>query len=182
MKIYTKTGDSGKTGLFGGERVDKNNERLEAYGTIDELNSLFGVILAESLNEKTNGILNKIQQTLFVIGSELATPSSVKSTIIPELKEEEIKYLEACIDELDGNLKPLKSFILPGGSKSASLLHYARTVCRRAERNISAVNVNNEINNTILAYMNRLSDLLFVLARYENMMNNTPEIEWKPRG
>jgi cob(I)alamin adenosyltransferase len=182
MKIYTKTGDSGKTGLFGGARVDKNNARIEAYGTIDELNSLIGVILSSEINEKNRTILNRVQQTLFTVGSELATPSDVKSDIIQALKHDEIKYLENCIDEIDDKLEPLKNFILPGGSKSAALLHFARTICRRAERKIITVNTTDNVNAEILIYINRLSDLLFILARFENYSNSTTEIEWKPRG
>jgi cob(I)alamin adenosyltransferase len=134
MKIYTKTGDSGNTSLFGGKRVDKDNQRIEAYGTLDELNSVIGLILVEKVSDKTRKILTILQQSLFVIGSELATPSDVQSKAIRPLTNEEISVLENYIDEIDADLPSLKNFIIPGGTKSASLLHFARTVCRRAER------------------------------------------------
>ncbi len=182
MKIYTKTGDDGKTSLFGGKRVDKDNQRIEAYGTLDELNSLLGLVLTENVDEKTRKILTSLQQSLFVIGSELATPSDVKSKAFKPATGEEIKLLEKFIDEIDTDLPPLKNFILPGGTKSASFLHFARTVCRRAERRIVEIDRSENINKNIIIYINRLSDLLFVIARYENHVVSSPEIEWKPRG
>ena len=182
MKIYTKTGDFGNTSLFGGKRVDKDNQRIEAYGTLDELNSVIGLILVEKVNEKTRKILTILQQSLFVIGSELATPSDVQSKAIRPLTNEEIKLLENYIDEIDADLPPLKNFIIPGGTKAASLLHFARTVCRRAERRIVEIDKSENISKNIIAYMNRLSDLLFVIARFENHVTSTPETEWKPRG
>ncbi len=182
MKIYTKTGDSGNTSLFGGKRVDKDNQRIEAYGTLDELNSVIGLILVEKVNDKTRKILTILQQSLFVIGSELATPSDVQSKAIRPLTNEEISVLENYIDEIDADLPSLKNFIIPGGTKSASLLHFARTVCRRAERRIVEIDKSENISKNIIAYINRLSDLLFVIARYENYVTSTPETEWKPRG
>lgn len=182
MKIYTKGGDKGKTSLFGGERVEKNNPRLEAYGTIDELNSILGFAIANELHSKTKNIILNIQNNLFVIGAELATPANVKSNAIKSIQSYEIKNIEDYIDEIELELKPLSSFILPGGSKSASLLHMARTVCRRAERRIIEVDLEEKINPDIIVYINRISDLLFVLARFENHSSSTPEIEWKQRG
>lgn len=182
MKIYTKTGDSGNTSLFGGKRVEKDNQRIEAYGTLDELNSVIGLILVEKVNDKTRKILTILQQSLFVIGSELATPSDVQSKAIRPLTNEEISVLENYIDEIDADLPSLKNFIIPGGTKSASLLHFARTVCRRAERRIVEIDKSENISKNIIAYINRLSDLLFVIARYENYVTSTPETEWKPRG
>ena len=182
MKIYTKTGDDGKTSLFGGKRVDKDNLRIEAYGTIDELNSVIGIVLTDNVSEKTSKILNLIQNSLFVIGSELASPSDVESKAITPVTEEDIRILENYIDEIDTDLSPLKNFILPGGTKSASLLHFARTVCRRAERRIVEIDKVEKINQKIIVYINRLSDLLFVIARYENHVASSPEIEWKSRG
>lgn len=182
MKIYTKTGDSGNTSLFGGKRVDKDNQRIEAYGTVDELNSVLGIVLTENTNDKTRKILSSIQESLFVIGAELATPLDVESKAIIPITDEEIKILENYIDELDAELTPLKNFILPGGTKSASMLHFARTVCRRAERRIVEIDKSENISKIIIAYINRLSDLLFVIARYENHITSTPETEWKPRG
>jgi len=182
MKIYTKTGDLGQTSLFGGERVDKNNVRINAYGTIDELNSLLGLILTERVDEKTKNLLSHIQHILFVIGAELATPAEVKSSAILALSVDEIDFIEKSIDEIESFLSPLKNFILPGGTKSAALLHFARTVCRRAERNIVEIEECEKVDPNIIVYINRLSDLLFVIARFENHVTSTPEIEWKKRG
>lgn len=182
MKIYTKTGDDGSTSVFGGTRVTKNNIRINAYGTIDELNSVIGIALANKISNETKFELEKIQNTLFQIGSELASPENVKSDIIKKTSEDEIKYLESLIDKFDEKLPPLNNFILPGGNKSASYLHLARTICRRAERIIVELKENENINNHILVYLNRFSDLLFVLARYENFVTSTPEIVWKTRG
>ena len=182
MKIYTKGGDKGKTSLFGGKRVAKNYIRLEAYGTIDELNSLLGVVLSHKVHNITTEILLNIQNNLFVIGAELATPPEVKSSAIKIISSAEIKNIEKTIDEIELKLQPLTSFILPGGSKSASALHFARTVCRRAERRIIELDFSEPINSNIIVYINRLSDLLFVIARFENHTSSTPEIEWKQRG
>ncbi|MFZ1291490.1 MAG: cob(I)yrinic acid a,c-diamide adenosyltransferase, partial [Melioribacteraceae bacterium] len=170
MKIYTKTGDDGSTSLFGGTRVQKNNIRINAYGTVDELNSVIGLALSYKVSEEVKFELQEIQNTLFQIGSELASPENVKSDLIKKTSEEEISYLESLIDKFDENLPPLKNFILPGGIESASYLHFARTVCRRAERIIVELKEKENINNHILVYLNRSSDLLFVLARYENFV------------
>jgi len=184
MKIYTKTGDEGKTSLFGGERVLKDDVRIEAYGTTDELNALLGLVLSESLTAEITNLLIQIQNDLFIVGAELATPKESKKgkSIIPELGEESIKILENKIDEIEEKLPPLKSFILPSGTKSASLLHFGRTICRRAERLVVKLTKEVEINNSVIKYLNRLSDLLFVLARYENIRTSTVEVEWKTRG
>lgn len=182
MKIYTKTGDHGKTSLFGGKRVEKSNIRIEAYGTIDELNSILGLALSESLNKKTLEISKRIQNTLFAVGADLATPEDTVKKTKSNLNDEEIKFLEESIDELEGSLEPLTNFILPGGSKTASLFHFARTVCRRAERRIVEVSHKEKIDENIIIYVNRLSDLLFVIARFENHVSSTPEIVWNTRG
>jgi len=182
MKIYTKTGDDGSTSLFGGTRVQKNNIRINAYGTIDELNSVIGLALSHKISEEVKFELQEIQNTLFQIGSELASPENVKSDLIKKTSDKEIQYLESLIDKFDENLPPLKNFILPGGIESASYLHFARTVCRRAERIIVELKKIELININTLIYLNRLSDLLFVLARYENYVTQTPEIVWKTRG
>ena len=182
MKIYTKTGDQGKTSLFGGKRVEKNDKRLEAYGTIDELNSVLGVSSAFSKDELTKKIIYDLQNSLFTLGSELATPDDIKSKAIVSLGSDEIENLEKKRDEIELRLNPLRNFILPGGTKSASFIHLARTVCRRAERRIIELDLSESVNPNIVVYINRLSDLLFVLARYENHISSTPEIEWKQRG
>lgn len=182
MKIYTKTGDEGKTSLFGGERVEKNHLRLEAYGTIDELNSVLGVSSSFNNDELVKKIIYEIQNSLFRVGSELATPPEVKSKAIVSISSEEITNIENVIDDIELKLNPLQNFILPGGSKSASFLHLARTICRRAERKIIELDLNESINPDIIVYINRLSDLLFVLARFANHLSSTPEIGWKQRG
>ena len=154
MKIYTKGGDKGETGLFGGSRVSKNDQRIEAYGTIDELNSVVGLILSESHHSETADILLSIQSKLFIIGSELATPNDVKNNI-EKISHLDIEYLEGRIDHLEQYLTPLKNFILPGGCKSAALLHFARTVCRRSERRIVKISSEEKINSDIIVYINR---------------------------
>ncbi len=181
MKIYTKTGDEGKTSLFGGKRVDKNSVRLEAYGTVDELNSVIGIAVAEGASEKVNLILKELQNQLFLLGSDLATPlDETKIKIeVPRTTPETVEKLEHWIDELDEELPELKVFILPGGTKSAAYLHLARTVCRRAERNTVELAGREQINEFVVKYLNRLSDLLFVLARYENFANNVPDVNWE---
>ncbi len=179
MKIYTKTGDAGQTSLFGGVRTQKNDPRIEAYGTVDELNSILGIVLSFKTTDRGNSILNEIQQNLFVVGADLATPEGKKERI-ERVGEKEIEWLEARIDELQAGLPELKSFILPGGSKSGSYLHLARTVCRRAERAIVSCREKEAVSDHLLIYMNRLSDLLFVLARHENHQQGIEETPWKP--
>jgi cob(I)alamin adenosyltransferase len=167
MKIYTKTGDKGTTSLIFGERVAKNDVRVDAYGTCDEANSMigFGVSLLprEEWAEKATTVMQKVQTVLFHVGAELATPAGKE--VAWKLKEEDISFLEETIDEWQAGLKPLKQFILPGGSPSASALHTARTIARRAER--IAVEIEG-VNPLVLSYLNRLSDFLFVAARYVN--------------
>lgn len=182
MKIYTKTGDDGSTSLFGGTRVQKNNIRINAYGTIDELNSVIGIAVSGDINDEIKFELENIQNVLFQIGSELASPENVKSNIIKRTSEEDVKNLETLIDKFDEKLPPLKNFILPGGNNSAAQLHFARTVCRRAERIIVELKEFELVSKNVLIYVNRLSDLFFVLARYQNLSRSTAEIIWKPRG
>lgn len=183
-RIYTKTGDDGTTGLFGGERVMKDASRIEAYGTVDELNSLLG--LARSFGDlapRHDGILGTIQEQLFVLGADLATPISPTSTkfSIPRVIHDDVVCLEAWIDELEEGLPPLKHFILPGGSRAGAALHYARTVARRAERRlVSLAQTEPEIGDAPLHYLNRLSDLLFVLARAVNASLAVEEHPWIP--
>lgn len=182
MKIYTKTGDKGETGLFGGERVSKHSTRLDAYGTVDELNSFIGLAVIEVKNEELKVILNDIQQKLFVVGSDLATPQTEKNAKlkITRTPDEYISITEKLIDKFESQLDELKNFILPGGSKSAALLHICRTISRRAEREIVALKNTEEIGNNIVIFLNRLSDLFFVLSRFENKYSNIPDTKWIP--
>ncbi|MCX6149426.1 MAG: cob(I)yrinic acid a,c-diamide adenosyltransferase [Ignavibacteriales bacterium] len=181
MKIYTKTGDRGETSLIGGKRVTKDNLRIDAYGTIDELNSALGIAIIEIKNEALIKLLQKIQNQLFVVGSDLATPKSETSEKL-NIAKITIDYYEGIEKEIDffsTQLPELKNFILPGGSKGASYLHLVRTICRRAERIVVALSKSVDIGENIIIYLNRLSDLFFVLARYENKVLNIPDIIWK---
>ncbi|MCU7496937.1 MAG: cob(I)yrinic acid a,c-diamide adenosyltransferase [Ignavibacteria bacterium] len=181
MKIYTKTGDHGETGLFGGGRVSKDNLRIEAYGTIDELNSVLGVTINDLKDKGVISLIEKIQRELFVAGSDLAAPRDKENARfqIPRVEREFSQELERQIDFYTDQLEELKNFILPGGTRSAAQLHHARTVCRRAERLAVALNKTVEIGENIIVYLNRLSDLLFVLARYENKVAGVPDVIWK---
>jgi cob(I)alamin adenosyltransferase len=181
MKIYTKTGDKGETGLFGGARISKSSLRIEAYGTVDELNSGIGLTITEVRNDSVKSLLNKIQNQLFIVGSDLAAPDlkeDQKSKVLrtPSEFHEEI---EKSIDFFEEKLDELKNFIIPGGSKSASLLHVCRTIARRAERRVVALNSMEQINGNIVIFLNRLSDLFFVLSRYENKVSNHPDVIWE---
>ncbi len=178
MKIYTRTGDDGTTSLFAGGRVKKDDARVESYGTIDELNSILGIVRAISNDEKINGIIQEIQNYLFHLGADLATPYEVENLKIRRISREDVEKIERWIDEIDLQLEPLKNFILPGGTLVASFLHFARTVCRRAERRIVYLSEREKINTQIIPFVNRLSDLLFVLARYANKIENVPDIKW----
>jgi len=180
MKIYTKKGDQGYTSLFGGASVEKSSLRIHAYGTVDELNSVIGVALSHPISDKSAEILNEIQSQLFVLGADLATLQS-KEVKIERIGKGDIEKLEKWIDELEEHLPPLKNFILPGGSPAGANIHQARTVCRRAERNTVALRQNDPISSETVIYLNRLSDLLFVLARFENKQAGEPETPWMPR-
>jgi len=181
MKIYTKTGDKGETGLFGGERVSKSSPRIEAYGTVDELNAFIGLAVSEVVDNSVKELLIKIQNQLFTVGSDLATPDMGKNKKLAIERTPADYYLKAeeAIDFYSAKLDDLKSFILPGGSKSAVLLHVCRTIARRAERAAVALNSTVKIGDNILIFLNRLSDLFFVLSRYENAVSGTPDIKWK---
>ena len=181
MKIYTKTGDSGETGLFGGERVSKNTIRIEAYGTIDELNAFIGLTIIEVSDKSVKDLLQKIQNWLFSIGADLATPDNERSKKLNVFRtsEEYYRYIETEIDKYESKLDELKNFILPGGTKGAALLHICRTITRRAERMVVALNSTVKIGNNIIIFLNRLSDLFFVLARFDNAVTGTPDIEWQ---
>jgi len=179
MKIYTKTGDGGATSLFGGQRVPKDALRIEAYGTIDELNSVLGLSISESDDPEITELLTAVQNRLFEVGADLATPRSIEKKRIRRIVPKDAVPLEKAIDGMEEKLKPLKAFILPGGSPLASRLHFARTVCRRAERIVVRLSRNEEVGEGIVIYLNRLSDLLFVLARYANHQAGVPEVKWK---
>jgi cob(I)alamin adenosyltransferase len=181
FKIYTKTGDDGTSGLIGGTRVEKNDERLEAYGTIDELNAHIGVLRSENTYTEIDCVLELIQNKLFIIGSHLATDIS-KSNLRTQLpcNGDDIVVLETEIDRMQEQLQPLANFVLPGGSRLAAQAHIARTVCRRAERRIVSVSRSLLVDNNVMVFVNRLSDYLFVLSRYYNYLAGKPEVYWKP--
>jgi cob(I)alamin adenosyltransferase len=180
-RIYTKTGDEGMTGLGGGQRVPKDSRRVETYGTVDELNSLIGLTLATGLCERLAVELPVIQNELFDLGSDLATPAvSQARHPVPTVEARHIEKLEALIDELNAVVGPLANFLLPGGSLGAAHLHVARTVCRRAERQATALARDEPIGANVLPYLNRLSDALFVMARYENHERGVAEPLWRP--
>ena len=179
-KIYTKTGDDGTTGLLGGTRIKKYDTRLEAYGTVDELNTIIGVILSLDVPLNVQKILKEIQHKLFSIGSILASDEKGKEFIADlAIKKEDVELLEVTIDRWEEDLPGLKNFILPGGVPAAAQCQVARTVCRRAERRILEFSENIEIQSEIIYYMNRLSDLLFVLARKLNFDDGVDELIWK---
>ncbi len=178
MRIYTGTGDDGETGLFDGSRVPKESARVEAYGALDELNSLLGLLRAEPLAEEVDEGLREIQRDLFEIGGDLATPGS--ETCLAFLPER-IRALEAWMDRLTASLPSLRSFVLPGGSRSAALAQVARTVCRRAERRAWSLARSSALPKPLLVYLNRLSDLCFLLARSENHRAGIAEAPWEPR-
>ena len=182
MKIYTKTGDQGMTSLIGGSRVAKNSVRLEAYGTIDELNSHIGMIRSFVIGEQIVNELIVIQAHLFELGGNLATDSilsNVKLTL--GVKEEDILFLEEAIDRMDAAVPPLKYFLLPGGSQVVSFCHIARTVCRRAERRILDLSTETAVDDLSVKYVNRLSDYLFILSRKISHDLGVEEVKWEPR-
>jgi len=180
LKIYTKTGDDGTTGLIGGSRVKKYDSRLEAYGTIDELNASIGVLRSANLPEKVVEILNKIQNKLFNIGSLLASDEKGQAfTSGLAITENDIKTLEKAIDEYQSQLPELTHFIIPGGDFSSAQCHVARTVCRRAERRILEFAEHSKVHSEIIVYINRLSDFFFVLSRKLAFDNNIEEVSWK---
>lgn len=181
MKIYTKTGDKGTTALFGGKRVSKADLRIETYGTVDELNSYVGLVRDQPVNQNRKSILVEIQDRLFTIGSILATEPGNTKVKVPSLAEEDVTALEKEIDILDASLPVMKSFVLPGGHQSVSFCHVARTVCRRAERLVIALDAQEKIDAIVVQYLNRLSDYLFVLSRKMSAELNAEEMPWKPR-
>ena len=181
MKIYTKTGDDGLTGLFGGGRVSKDDARVEAYGDVDELNAVLGVARAAELMPRIDEVVVGIQRDLFSIGALLATPDRDKMQqhlTKARISDDRIAELEHAIDACDRELEPLKAFILPGGTQKAAVLHVARTVCRRAERRVIRLQREVEIPQIVVVYLNRLSDLLFTLARFANARAGAGEVTW----
>ena len=182
-KIYTKTGDKGTTSLIGGTKVPKSDLRIESYGTVDELNSWIGVVVDHIQDAATKQTLKEIQDRLFTIGSSLACdPDKEPKLKIPDLHEADIVFLEQEIDRMNESLPPMKAFILPGGAPAVSFAHVARCVCRRAERLCVTLQVENQyIEPLVLKYLNRLSDYLFVAARYIGQLQGAEEIQWKAR-
>jgi cob(I)alamin adenosyltransferase len=181
MKIYTKTGDTGETGLFGGGRVRKDSVRVDAYGEVDELNATLGLARSLSMPSDLDALLQRLQDQLFTVGAVLATPTGTKASgYIPPLKVEWVTDMEHAIDTFETELSPMTHFILPGGSQAAAALHLCRTVCRRAERHVVAATSEGEASLEVLAYLNRLSDLLFVMARVANHRVGIEDVKWIP--
>lgn len=174
MKIYTKTGDQGTTGLWGGQRVDKDSARVTAYGCVDELNAVLGLVRASGMPEELDALLQRVQNELFVLGADLSNPN--EETRVDRIGESHIGHLEEEIDQFETEVEPLKQFILPGGSLSAAHIHLARTVCRRAERETVMLSRQESINPVTITYLNRLSDWLFVLARLANTRAGVPDV------
>lgn len=181
MKIYTKTGDKGQTSLIGGTRVPKHHIRIEAYGTVDELNSWMGVLRDLIEDKTTKALIVDIQDRLFTIGSLLASDPEKSKMKLPELHAEDILQLEKEIDAIDSSVPPMKSFVLPGGHLTVSYCHVARCVCRRAERHTIHLSENAPVNDLVLQYLNRLSDYLFMLSRKLTQELGAEEISWKPK-
>ena len=182
MKIYTKTGDRGETGLFGGARVSKSSLRVRAYGDVDELNSVLGLCRAHDDDPFTDKILHSTQSHLFALGAELASvPDKDVDVGVALLQEKDVQRLEGHIDVLEKDLAPLKTFVLPGGTPSASFLHIGRTTCRRAERTLVELSAAEPVRDELVRYLNRLSDLLFVMARHANHRANVEDVPWLGR-
>jgi cob(I)alamin adenosyltransferase len=183
MKIYTKTGDKGETGLFGGERVKKSHARVDAYGEVDELNSVIGLVRSEPIDAALDALFARVQANLFNVGAELATPAGSKVELgIDLIGEADVLELELAIDRAESELLPLKTFVLPGGCRAAALLHLGRTVCRRAERRLVALSDDEPVRGECIRYLNRLSDALFVLARLANHRAGVADVPWIGKG
>ena len=180
-KVYTRSGDDGTTGLGGGQRIPKDSLRIEGYGTVDELNSVLGAAHCECTDSQIKNWLQEVQNDLFHLGSDLCLlEEDKKKYSVPQIEPRHVKRLEEMIDTCQEELSPLEEFILPGGTKGASLLHIGRTVCRRAERIVLTLSREDEVSEQVIPYLNRLSDLLFVLARFENLRNSVEDIFWNP--
>ena len=178
MKIYTKTGDDGTTGIQGGKRISKSNLRIQAYGAVDEINASLGVVLSKKLDGELESLLKKIQNELFVAGSDLSNPD--QSSTNTRITSEMVESLEKNKDQIENDLPPITNFILPGGHEIASLVHMSRTITRRAETLVIALDEKEKVNVECKKYLNRLSDLLFVIARMINKKNGFEDIIWKP--
>lgn len=181
MKVYTKNGDKGNTQLLGGTNISKDNNRLECYGTIDELNAHIGHIYDQEIDLVSKKIMLKIQNTLFNLGSNIAFDQKAKNLIIPHLSENDVEIIEESIDAMEKNLPALTNFILPSGHSTSSLCHIARTVCRRAERSLVRLMTNEKVEEINIKYLNRLSDFLFVLSRYILLLNKKEEVLWQKK-
>ncbi len=182
MKIYTKKGDAGQTSLIGGTRVPKHHLRVEAYGMVDELNVVIGLLIDQLKTDREIEVLRTIQDRLFITGSNLAADPHKNRMALPQLSNEDIELLEREIDVMDAALPPLKNFILPGGHPAVSFSHLARVVCRRAERIVSQLAENESVNPDIIKYLNRLSDYFFMLSRWNAHVLQVHETAWRPRG
>lgn len=181
-KVYTRTGDDGTTGLGGGQRVPKDSLRIAAFGTVDELNSLIGAAAASGLDDAFAAALARIQNDLFHLGSDLCILEEDKNRLaVPRIEQRHVDGLERLMDELSTRLAPLENFILPGGSPGAAHLHVARAVCRRAERAVLRLSRAEEVGKFVTPYLNRLSDALFVMARFENLRKGKPDVLWDSR-
>jgi cob(I)alamin adenosyltransferase len=181
FRIYTKTGDKGTTGLYGGGRVRKDDPRVEAYGSVDELNAVLGVCVSAVTDDDLRAALRKVQAELFTLGGELATPNPEGAAKqVEPVGDEEIAWMERLIDRIDGEVPPLRKFVLPGGHPAAAQLHVARTVCRRAERRVLSLSDHAPVRDGVLVYLNRLSDLLFMMARLQAVRAGVPEPTWDP--
>lgn len=181
-KVYTRTGDDGTTGLGAGGRVAKDSPRIEAYGTVDELNSQIGVVLATGVNDEIAAALRSIQNDLFHLGSDLCIPEEEKERRpVPRIEERHIEGLESLMDRLSLELAPLENFVLPGGAPGAGQLHVARTICRRAERRVVTLASREPVGPNTVRYLNRLSDALFVMARHENKRRGQSDVLWNSR-
>jgi cob(I)alamin adenosyltransferase len=178
MKIYTRTGDAGETSLLGGRRVRKSAPRVEAYGEVDELNAALGVAAMETKSPEVRSLLEEVQRDLFAIGSVLADAEGLSRSEKARVDEDAVRRLEGHIDRMETSLPPLRQFILPGGSPGGALLHFARSVARRAERQVVSLSEIESVSSPVVSYLNRLSDLLFVLARVENQVQGVAESRW----
>jgi cob(I)alamin adenosyltransferase len=179
VKIYTRGGDKGETSLIGGKRISKSSARIHAYGNVDELNSAIGLAVSFIDNSDLKNVLGKVQNELFIVGSDLADPSYPENpNKIPRVSDEMVKQMESTIDKYEGELEAIQYFILPGGTKEASLLHLARGVARRAERVAVELSVSERVNPSVIAYLNRLSSLLFVFARLMNKNKGVKDVAW----